>query len=86
MIRSREESLAVRTFQEIAEQASMEPYLRARMPHHVLNYAYEGKPIPDDLLPGRFLEDMKKRLSPEEVESLKLLTPDLIQDRVRSWQ
>ena len=82
-IRNREESMAARTFRRMACEAFMESGISARGPNdmRISRCLHDGKPIPDDLLPGRELERMKSRLSPDERESLKSLTSDLIQDR-----
>lgn len=83
-ILSEEEALAAKTLRHIAAEASMDRGISAKGPNcvRISRLLHEGKPIPDDLLPGRFLEFMKERLTPEECESLKSLTSDLTEDRL----
>lgn len=79
-VRTPEETRAVRAFHELRDKAGMDSVLRAypndRQIQHCLD---EGRPIPDHLLPGKFLA---RHLSTEEREDIKALRADLIQDRL----
>ena len=77
--RTREESRAVRAFHELRDKAGMDSIIRAYPNDVRIRHCLEsGEPIPDDLLPGRFLD----RLDPEGREDIKSLRADLIQDRL----
>jgi hypothetical protein len=79
-VRTREEAKAARAFHELSDKAGMDSVIRAWPNDRRIQQCLEkGEPIPDHLLPGRFLEE---NLDLEEREDIKSLRADLIQDRL----